>query len=165
MAKKISVILLEDVAGVGTAGDIASVSEGYARNSLFPNGSAAIADEGRLKAIDKKMAKQAAADDSALTKHQETAKALDGTELTITAKVKEGEGSELYGKITASAIAKELQAQAKLKLKAKDIGLAEAITAIGSYDVQVQIADDVEATIKVTVTAANPEDVGLGEED
>ncbi len=164
MAKKISVILLEDVAGVGAAGDIASVSEGYARNSLFPNGSAAVADETRLKAVDKKMAKQAAADDSALAQHQDTASSLEGTELTISAKIKEGEGNELYGSITAAAIAKELAAQAKLKVKAKDIGLVDAITTAGSYDVNVQIAEDVEATIKVTVTAANPEDASLEEQ-
>lgn len=164
MAKKIDVILLEDVDGVGNAGDIVSVSEGYARNSLFGEGKAALADATAKTAAEKKAAKVKQVEDKQLQEAQELASTLEGTELSLSAKVKEGEGSELYGSITAATIAKELSSQTDLTIKAKDIGLPEPITATGSYDVAVQLADEIEATIKVLVVAENPEDAAKDEE-
>jgi len=158
MAKKITVILLEDIHAVGTAGEVVSVSEGYARNSLFPNGSAAIADDATLQSVERKAASQRAADNLELAQHQAVAEKLEGTELLIIAKAKEGEGGDLYGSITAAAIAKELLKQADLKVKPKDVGLDEPITSTGSYDVTIAIAADVEATLTVTVTTDKAEE-------
>jgi len=154
MAKKIDVLLLEDIAGLGVAGDIVPVSEGYARNALFPEGKAAIADAASQASASEKRKQHSQAQAQQLAEHQALATKLEGTELTIVARVKD-EGSELYGKITATALAKELKSQAGIEIKAKDIMLEEPIVATGSYEITISIADEVEAMLTVVVSAVD----------
>lgn len=149
MSGKISVFLLEDVPTLGKAGDIIAVSEGYARNFLFPQGKAAVANETTQKQQAAKAAQAKATHDQAIIKLQEQAEQLDGTELTLTARVKEGE--EIFGSITAAAIAKELSKQSGIALKAKAIELASPITTLGAHKMTVHLSPDVETTIVVTV--------------
>lgn len=150
MADKISVLLLEDVASLGKAGEIVTVAEGYARNQLFPAGQAALATDQVRREAKAKEAKHLAAHQADLAALQARAQLLDGTELTLTARVKEGE--EIFGKITAAQIAKELNHSANLQLKPKDITLEEPITTIGTHGVLVHLSPDVEATIQVQIT-------------
>lgn len=154
MAKKIEVLLLENIAGLGEAGDIVAVSEGYARNSLFPTGKAALADAAAQSTALHQREKKAAATAAALAEHQVFATRLDGTELTIVARVKP-EGTDLYGRINAAMIVEELQTQAGIEVKAKDLILPEPITALGSYPVTINVADGIEAIITVVVSAAD----------
>lgn len=151
MKKKIQVILLEDTPSLGSAGQVVTVAEGYARNFLFPQGKAALAIEaaGQQAAAQRTSKKQAA--QRQLTAAQSQAESLAGTELTLTAKVKEGEGDELYGSITAAQIAKQLNTEASLKLKASDIVLDKPLTTLGSYDIAVKLSRDVETTIRVII--------------
>lgn len=149
MSKKVSVILLEDVAELGQAGDIIAVSEGYARNFLFLEGKAALATDSaraKKKADEDAHAKERAAATAAA---QELAQTLDGTELTLRARVKDG--TEIFGRITKKQITDELNKQAKLKLATRQVDLEKPITATGSQDVTIHLADDVTVTIRVTV--------------
>lgn len=151
MSTRIRVILLEDIADLGVAGDIVNVSEGYARNALFPNSRAALATEEHLAAASKKKAKEQQAEEIRLKDIQATADALDGTELTITARAKDGE--EIFGTINASHLAKELSQQANLKVRAKDIKLPGSITKLGSHQATISFGDGIEANIQVVVKA------------
>jgi len=151
MSKKIKIILLEDVSGLGKAGDIVSVAEGYARNKLFLQGTAALADAGAQSRRDQKEQRQLAAGQEELAKLQAKAQSLDGSELTIAAKVKDG--NEIYGSITGKQIAVELKQQADLTIKGSDVLLADPIKSIGSQDVIVRLSPEVEFTLKVTVVA------------
>lgn len=151
MAKNLKVILLEDVASLGRAGDIVEVSEGYARNSLIPEALAAIADSStRAKAADKKKTEEKKKQ-SELEKNQQLAESLEGTELTLEARVKDG--NEIFGSISAKNIADELKKQAKISIKPNDIKLDEALTTLGSHEVIVNLLADVETTIRVTIIA------------
>ncbi len=151
MSKKVSVILLEDVAGLGQAGDIVVVSEGYARNFLFLEGKAALATS-EVKAQQAAQTKAAEAEKATATAAaQELAQTLDGTELTLKARVKDG--NEIFGRITKKQIADELNKQAKLKLTSKQVDLKKSITTLGSQDVTVNLTNDVTATIRVTIEA------------
>lgn len=152
MKKNISVVLLEDISSLGKAGDIVEVAEGHARNFLFPEGKAALATPEMRQQHAARAQQQAAVDATKLAEVQQKAESLTGTELTLTAQIKEG--TEIFGKITAKDIAKELNSQAQLTLKAKDIKLKQAITDIGSHDVEITLSDDVATTIRVTVVAA-----------
>lgn len=153
MPRKIPVILLEDIGSLGRAGDIITVSEGYARNFLFSQAKAALADESAVRKIENKRRAAKAEADKALAEAQAHAEALDGTELTLTARRKEDEGNEIFGSLNARNVAEALKAQAKLEVRPKDIVLEKPITELGSYDVTVKLSPDVEATIKVTVNA------------
>jgi large subunit ribosomal protein L9 len=149
MSKKVSVILLEDIKELGSAGQIKLVSEGYARNFLFPEGKAALADEQAQAAAKKQASTQRDTDEQALVALRAQAAALDSTELTMTAHLKEGD--EIFGSITARHIATALHEQAHLKFSARDILLKRPITRLGSEQVTVRLASDVEAVIRVTL--------------
>lgn len=153
---KIQVILLEDIASLGRAGDIVSVSEGYARNLLFPTGKAALATEQVQKEQQAKKRKVAAEKQEQLEEAQQLAETLEKSELVLSARVKDGD--EIFGHINATLIVKELNKQGHLSFKAKDIVLPKPISKLGSYDVTVRLATDVEATIKVIV---NPDEASL----
>lgn len=164
MSKKVSVLLLEDVASLGNAGDIVKVSEGYARNALFPEGKAALATETVKHAQQTRQARDDAEKKEELEQTQAVADKLEGTELALTARVKEGE--EIFGSITAAHIAKELSQQANLSLKPKDVALAKPLTRLGSQPVTVHLSPEVDAKIQVTITAdPNQPPAGGADED
>jgi len=151
MGKNLDVILLEDIESLGKAGDIVTVAEGHARNSLFANGQAGLADDKAKRNQEEKVSQAKKKDEKEVGQLKEMAQSLEGTELTLSAQVKDGD--EIFGKITAAMIAKELQAQAQLEVKAKDVQLESPITKLGEYDVTVGLGAEVEAKIRVTVTA------------
>lgn len=150
MSKSIKVILLENIDHLGVAGEIVSVSEGYARNFLFPAGKAALATEQAEREAGEKRTLAKATADAELAALQQKAESLTGTELMLTAKRKEGE--EIFGSITAAQIVKELNQQAGLALKPKDLDLPKAITKIGSQDATIHLSPEVEIVIRVTIT-------------
>jgi large subunit ribosomal protein L9 len=149
MSKKIKVILLEDLSNYGKAGEIIDVSEGYARNFLFPQAKAALATAQVEKQAEEKIAQEEQTEQEQLAKTRQQAEKLDGTELTLLSRVKDG--NQIFGKITKQDISKALNTQAKLTTKAKDINLPDPITSLGSYDITVNLSADVETNIKVTV--------------
>lgn len=149
MTDRIEVILLEDIQELGKEGDIVQVSEGHARNFLFPQGKAAIATEGLQKKHEENKKVKNMKREQELESKQQQAETLDGTELTLTAQVKEGE--DIFGSITAKNIADNLRKQANIKIKANDIELEKPITKLGSHTVVVRLSPDVEAKIQVTI--------------
>jgi large subunit ribosomal protein L9 len=149
MSARLSILLLEDIANLGRAGEIVSVSEGYARNFLFPQGKAALADSTAKKAAKKREDSVRAREEEKLAALRAQAESLEGTELTVPAKVNEGD--EIFGSITARHIAAALGEQASLKIAAKDINLPEPLTRLGTTNVTVRLSSDVEAVIRVTV--------------
>lgn len=144
------VILKEDVNKLGSMGELVNVKPGYARNYLLPQGKAIAADSGKLKQlqheqriIEHKKAKLKAA-------AEEVAKKLASLNLSIAAKV--GEQDKLFGSVTAMDIERALAAQG-VNIDRKKIVLADAIKALGEYNVTIKLDADVTADIKVTVIA------------
>lgn len=151
MSKKIKVILLEDVESYGRSGEIVEVSEGYARNFLFPQTKAALATSQVEKQVEKNKSRVEQAEKEQLADSQKQADELDGSELTITARVKDGD--EIYGKINKKDIVEALKTQADLTIATKDIGLAKPIASLGTYDVIVNLPNGVDTKIKIFVEA------------
>ena len=149
MSKRIRVLLLERIDSLGVAGDIVTVSDGYARNFLFSQGKAALASEEVQRQHEQVTAKKTAAERAELTARQNLASSLDGTELTIEARVKDG--TQIYGRITAQQIAKEIGKQIKQPLKASDIELKKPLTELGTTAVTVNLGDEAAATVHITV--------------
>lgn len=149
MAKQVHVVLLEDVASLGRAGDVVVVSEGYARNALFPDGKAALATESVQSEAKSRKEKKKQEEAARLEELQAVAEKLDGTELSFEAKVKEGE--EIYGSISPKQVVEELNSQAGLQLTTKDISIKKAIKSLGTYPMTVAVAADIECTVHVAV--------------
>ncbi|OGY30993.1 MAG: 50S ribosomal protein L9 [Candidatus Andersenbacteria bacterium RIFCSPHIGHO2_02_FULL_45_11] len=143
------VLLLEDIAKLGGAGDIVETSEGYARNFLFPQGKAALATK-QVKT--RKDVKDAAAKKKAeeeLMAQQALASKMENTELTMTEKVKEGEA--LYGSVTAKEVAKLLSNQAGMPIAPKNIIGNFPIKTLGTHPITVQLQLGVEFQMSVVV--------------
>lgn len=153
MSNRIRVILLESIPDLGSAGDIVSVQEGYARNALFPAGLAALATAKHVARAEhtKKAAQQT--QEQELTRLQERAEAIDGTELTVMVRTKNDE--DIFGTVTSATIASELR-KAKVEIEARDIKLPRKITKLGTYEAVISFGSGVEATIQIVVVPLAP---------
>lgn len=151
MAGDVKVLLLEDVKSLGVAGDIVSVSEGFARNKLFPDGKAALATEQEQQKHKSQQEKQAKQAQALLEEQEATAEKMDGTELELKARVKDGE--DIFGSITPKQIVDELNRQADLSLSSKNISIKKPIKRLGTHEMIVSLSDVVEFPMVVTVVA------------
>lgn len=146
------VVLLKDVKGQGKKDEIVNVSDGYARNFLFPKGLAAEATNTVLNDIKNKEAAKARRIELEKAAARETAEKLNALKVII--KVKAGEGGKMYGAVTSKDIADALVAQHGVELDKRKLVLDEQIKTYGSYDVDVKLYPEITGNIHVTVTEA-----------
>ena len=146
------VVLLKDVKGQGKKDEIVNVSDGYARNFLFPKGLAAEATNTVLNDIKNKEAAKARRIELEKAAARETAEKLNALKVII--KVKAGEGGKMYGAVTSKDIADALVAQHGVELDKRKLVLDEQIKTYGSYDVDVKLYPEITGKIHVTVTEA-----------
>ncbi|HCP08231.1 MAG TPA: 50S ribosomal protein L9 [Candidatus Moranbacteria bacterium] len=144
------VILLQDVKGIGRKGDIKEVSDGYARNFLMPRKLVEMATDSSVKKVEVIKKKEAEMVQADLAKTQELADKLQGREIIIVAKEKDG---KLFGSINAKAIAKELKKE-NFQINDKKIVLPEPIKEIGEHEIKIELEHGIEATIHVVVESA-----------
>jgi large subunit ribosomal protein L9 len=144
------VLLLADVKGQGKKDQIVEVSDGYARNFLFPKKLAVAADAKVMsEAKSKEEAKQ-----FRLKEEKAAAKALAEKISALTVKITATSGADgrLYGSVTSKDIAEALSSQHKIDVDKKKLVLAENIKAYGTYNVEVKVYPEISATLKVAVT-------------
>ena len=144
------VILLADVKGKGKKDQIIDVSDGYARNFLFPKKLAAAADA-------KAMADAKNKEDARLRKIElekdaarETAQRLQ--EVVVKLVSKAGADGKIYGSITSSDIAQALKEQSGIELDRRKIELERPIKAFGKYEIDVKLYSEITGKINVIVT-------------
>jgi large subunit ribosomal protein L9 len=142
------VILLEDVAGLGTRGASVKVADGYARNFLLPrrkaitavgNSQAVFKDRERARVSREQKQRQAA---------QELRQRLADVSLQFSVQV--GDEDQLYGSVTVADIQEALEKQG-FDIERKNIRLAEPLKALGMFEVPVHLFQDIEAPVKVWV--------------
>lgn len=144
------VLLLADVKGQGKKDQIVEVSDGYARNFLFPKKLAVVADAKVLsEAKSKEEARQ-----YKLKEEKAAAKALADKLATLTVSITASSGGDgrLYGSITSKEIAEKLMQQHKIELDKRKIVLKDNIKAYGTYEIDVKIYPEISAKLKVTVS-------------
>ncbi len=145
------VILLADVKGQGKAGDVVKVSDGFARNMLFPKGLAKEATPGNLKHLEKQKADAAAKEAAKKAEATELAEKLE--KVTVKIETKAGENGKLFGSITSADIAAACKEQFGFDLDKKKINLSSPIKQAGSSELTVKLYPEVSATLKVEVVA------------
>jgi large subunit ribosomal protein L9 len=144
------IILLQDVDKLGKKGEVANVSEGYARNYLFPRKMAEMATAGRVAQVRKIMEQKEAHARREAEQADETRDLLAKTVLTIPAPV--GSGDRLFGSITTQDIATAIFAARKIRVDKRNVELEEPIKMVGTYMVKVEVHNSVEpAEVKVIV--------------
>ncbi len=142
------VILKEDVAKLGSRGDVVKVAEGYGRNFLLPRKLAIEANKGN-KAVIEQM-KAASVRRSAKEKGQaeELAKQFDG--VSVSFQRRSGENDQLFGSVTSSDIADAL-AKKGFDIDRRKIQLHEPLKTIGEFTVPIKLHKDVTAHFKVVI--------------
>ncbi len=143
------VILLADVKGSGKKDEIISVSDGYARNFLFPKKLAVEATPGAQKEIEKKRAAEAAREAERRAAAQQKADALKGKVVNMS--VKCGSAGRLYGSITTAEIAAELEKQHGIQVDKRKIDLSDPIRTVGDVQIGVWLYSGITTTMTVHV--------------
>lgn len=141
------VLLMADVADLGSEGDVVKVSEGYARNYLLPRKLVAPVTAATRKRLEKIQKEREVVRKAELEAAKEMATKLEKVSCTIPVKAKD---EKLYGSVTVNDIADALKANG-VQMDKQKILLAEPIKELGVFDVKVRLHADVEATIKVWV--------------
>ena len=144
------VLLLADVKGQGKKDQIVDVSDGYARNFLFPKKLAIAADAKVLsEAKSKEESRQ-----FKLKEEKAAAKALADklSALTVNITASSGGDGRLYGSITSKDIAEKLASQHKIEIDKRKLVLSENIKAYGTYIIDVKVYPEISAKLKVTVS-------------
>ena len=143
------VILLCDVKGQGKKDQIVDVSDGYARNFLFPQKKAIPADAKATNELkSKEEAKQYKISEDRKAA-QAIADKINGTEIRI--QMGHGQDGRLYGSVTAKDIAEGLAKLVGADIDKRKITLKEAIKAYGKYDVELKVHPEVVAKFFVLV--------------
>jgi len=142
------VILLQDVEGLGDAGDVVKVKPGFARNKLIPEGSALRASKRNLAVAEERKRIVKTRKDREMAIHQTLAGKIAKTEITIEAQV--GDDEKMFGSVTHLDIQKALSEKG-LEIDRHTIQLEEPIKSLGIYHVPVQITPDISGDVKVYV--------------
>ncbi|WP_432630789.1 50S ribosomal protein L9 [Brotaphodocola sp.] len=146
------IVLLEDVKALGKKGQIVKVNDGYARNFILPKklGVEATAKNLNDLKLQKANAEKVAAEQLAEAK----ALAEKIGELSVTLKMKAGEGGRAFGSVSSKEIAVAAKDQLGLDIDKKKMVLPEAIKTFGTHEVPVKLHKDVTAKLTVKVTEA-----------
>ena len=143
------VILLQDVEGLGKAGDLKDVANGYARNYLLPRRLAAAATPELLANYQQRIAAEQRKREKQEESNREQAERLGQVSLTFKARV--GRQGRLYGSITSQDIAAGLRESEGITIDRHLIELREPIRTLGTFKVPVKLAQKPEPEITVNV--------------
>ena len=145
-------ILTQEVDGLGAAGDVVEVKDGYGRNYLIPRGVAirwTRGGERQAESIKQARASRAVRDHD----HAEQIKTKLESE-PVDVKVRAGDGGRLFGAVTVTAIADALAEKSGEAVDKRLIMVGNPIKTLGSHSVQVRLHDDVSATVALNVIPA-----------
>ena len=142
------VVLLTDVKGSGKKGELVNISDGYARNFLFPR---KLAKEANAQAMNELKNAQAAAEHKVQVEKDNANEAkakLDGKSVKITAKA--GQGGKLFGSVTSKEIAEAIKAQYQVTIDKRRIESSD-IKAFGTFECEIKLYTGISAKIYVVV--------------
>ncbi|MBO5928695.1 MAG: 50S ribosomal protein L9 [Clostridia bacterium] len=142
------VILKQDVKGQGKAGELVQVSDGYARNFLFPRGLAVEADAQAMNDLkNKEAAKQ---HHLAVEKQEAEAAAATLSGQPVKVKARAGQGGKLFGSVTTKEVAEAIKAEFNITIDKRKISMND-VKAFGSYEAELKFTQGVTAKITVVV--------------
>ena len=145
------VLLLQDVKGLGNAGEVKNVADGYARNFLIPRKLA-------VKATPAELQRAEAIQRAALRRQQKEeseaeALAAELAQVVLTFKAKAGESGKLYGSVTTGHIAEALSEKMEMEFDKRKIALEDSLRELGEHEVSIKLSPTVTGTIQVVIEA------------
>jgi len=149
-----TLILLDDVEGLGIVGDVVSVADGHARNYLLPQNLAKPVTDKLIEKLADAKAKRELELMEAKAGAEAKAETVKAAKITIT--VKTSAEGRLYGSVGTAEIA-DAANKAGLDLEQKQVHLGAPIRQLGSYDVRIRLHPEVAPDLKVEVVAEEEE--------
>lgn len=146
------VILTNEVSGLGTAGDVVEVKNGYARNYLVPQGFATPWTRGGEKQVEQIKAARAAREHATIEEAQDLKLKLEANPLRVA--VKAGKEGRLFGSVQTQDIADAVSSQGLGSLDKRVITIPTAIKSTGKHQATARLRDELIANITIEVVAA-----------
>jgi large subunit ribosomal protein L9 len=143
------VILLENIEGVGKAGEMKEVKDGFGRNFLIPRHLAMLGTQGNIKGVQARAKKLIDQKERVLKTVEVTKQKLEAALLTI--KHRAGQDGKLFGSVTSKELAEAIKHELGLELDRKSIRLDEPIKMTGAYTVAIHLGKAISAQLKVEV--------------
>ncbi len=145
-------ILTQEVDGLGAAGDVVEVKDGYGRNYLVPRGVAIRWTRGGQKQVDSIKSARAT---RSVRDHDHAAQIKAKLEETpVDVKVRSGVGGRLFGAVTVTDIADALASVSGESVDKRTIVVTNPIKSLGNHEVAVRLHDEVSATVALNVIPA-----------
>lgn len=145
-------ILTNEVSGLGSAGDVVEVKNGYARNYLIPQGFAVAWTRGGEKQVEQIKAARAARELATLEDAQAAKAKLEAGPIRLTAKA--GREGRLFGSVTTGDVAAAVAAAGLGDVDKRAVELLAPIKAVGTHEATVRLRTDVVANLTIEVVAA-----------
>jgi large subunit ribosomal protein L9 len=142
------VMLMETIDNLGEAGSVVSVTEGYARNYLFPRKLAELVTPAAQKRLEKLQREREAAQKAMVAEATALAGRLEGVSVTLTVKTSDGE--HLYGSIGAAEVVAALAEQGFV-IDKQAVEIADPIKELGVYEVKINLGAGQSVVIKAWV--------------
>ncbi|MEC8659540.1 MAG: 50S ribosomal protein L9 [Verrucomicrobiota bacterium] len=160
---QIEVILKQQVENLGAEADVIKVKRGYALNFLIPTGKAYEATSGNLKHIDALKKARALREANEIEAATKLANRLNKQRLKF--ELATGQGGKAFGSVTAKDIQDSLAETDRQfrDIDRKQIQLKKPIKRTGDFEVEVKIHQDINATLKIKISAAAQDDAANGE--
>ncbi len=146
------VIMLQDVKSLGKKGDLVSVSDGYARNFLFPRDLAKEANAQAMNEFRNAEQSKRYKIDTAVANATKAKEELEGSKFVI--KAKAGDSGKLFGSITAKEIAAEVKQRKHVDVDKRKVVLKEDIKNLGDYDCEIKLYSGITAHCTISVEKA-----------
>ena len=146
------IILTQEVTGLGAAGDVVEVKDGYGRNYLVPRGVAIRWTRGAEKTAESLRSARAAR----AVRDEDHAKQLKAKleSEPVSIQVRAGDGGRLFGAVTVTDIADAVAETIGEKIDKRTIVMGSPIKSLGVHSVGVRLHDEVDATVSLNVIPA-----------
>jgi len=146
------VILIHEVSGLGSAGDVIDVKNGYARNYLIPQGFGVVWSRGGEKQVEQIRTARAARELATIEEAKDMKARLEAVKITL--KVKTGTGGRLFGSVKPGDVADAVSAQGVGTIDKRKVEIPTAIKLTGDHEATVRLREDVVATIALSVVSS-----------
>lgn len=143
------VILIKDVKGLGKAGEVKEVKNGYGFNYLLPEGLADLATEGALKQAKRFIAKRQQETAETQEEYKKLAQSLSGKKVAIVSKAENG---KLFGSVAGEEVAQALEAMS-IKVDKNVLELDKPLKEVGTFPVTADFGHGIKASFEVSITA------------
>ncbi|MDY0814569.1 50S ribosomal protein L9 [Kitasatospora purpeofusca] len=146
------IILTHEVPGLGSAGEVVEVKDGYARNYLVPRGYAIRWTKGGQKDVDAIRRARKIHQIQTLEAANEVKGKLEGVQVKLA--VRSGEAGRLFGSVTQADVVEAIKAAGGPAVDKRAIAIGSPIKTVGTHKVSVKLHSDVQANLDIAVVAA-----------